>query len=80
MYQPDKVRHVKVLQLLPLAFLANVDGFLLFVPYMLFILVLSEVLAMARRRSRRVSGNTQGLGSEVDRSDANDVALATVNV
>jgi hypothetical protein len=73
--RPDKFPYVKAIQFLPLAFLADVHGFIYFVPYMLFVLVIAQMVAIARRR--KVSKDTVGVPSIVP-VDTGDVVLAVV--
>jgi hypothetical protein len=67
---------VKAIQLLPIAYLADVHGFIYFVPYMLFVLVVAQLLAISRRRSRRVSKGTVRVPSSIVPMEMGDVVLA----
>ena len=76
---PDRFPYVKAIQLLPLAYFADVHGFIYFVPYMLFVMVIAQVLGASRRRARKVSPhNEQSAASIVPVDAGQEAVLATV--
>jgi hypothetical protein len=79
MRRPDKFVGVKAIQLLPIAYLADVHGFIYFVPYMLFVLAIAQVLAFSRRRAGKVTRNANGGASGIAPDHADDAALALAN-
>jgi hypothetical protein len=74
--KPDKVLCVKAIQFLPLAYLADVHGFIYFVPYMLFVMAIAQMMASSRRRAARVAQDTRR--GPVGALASNDAVLAAV--
>jgi hypothetical protein len=70
---------VKVIQLLPLAFLADVHGFIYFVPYMFFVMFIAQMVAFSRRRSRKGAEVTTHLSAGIDSTEVEDAVLAFAN-
>ncbi len=71
---------MKAIQLLPLAYLANVHGFIYFVPYMIFVLFIGQALAVSRRCARNVRKLRVRLASTLVPSDDEGGVLAIVLV
>ena len=69
---------MKAIQFLPLAYFADVHGFIYFVPYMLFVMAIAQALAVSRRRARRVSRDTVRVPVSIVPVDTGDVVLAVV--
>lgn len=69
---------MKAIRLLPLAYLADVHGFIYFVPYMLFVLVIAHMLAISRKRAGKVGRDTAPVPSSMVAEDTADVAFGIV--